>query len=121
VAGARYFPPVEAAGGEVGGPLGEPAAAAVSAVMAGWARIWFYRDYSPSVSLNLANVAPHGAPAGSAEPDGTAFYRDGAPGHYHVTIESVGTDVNQAKDVKILASASWEPDGEESQYISDTF
>jgi hypothetical protein len=35
VGGARYFLPVEVAGGEVGGPLGEPAAAAVSGVMAG--------------------------------------------------------------------------------------
>jgi hypothetical protein len=89
--------------------------------MAGWARIWFYRDYSPSVSLNLPNVALNGAPAGSTKPDGTAFYRDGAPGHYHVSIESVGTDVNQAKDVKSLASASWESDGAQSQYHRDTF
>jgi hypothetical protein len=89
--------------------------------MAGSARIWFYRDYEPSVSLDLANVALNGAPAGSVEPDGTAFDRDVAPGHYHVTIESVGTDVNQAKDVKSLASARWESDGEHSQYRRDTF
>ena len=82
----------------------------------GPARIWFYRDYEPSVSCNLANVALNGAIAGSVRPDGNV-----APGH----------DVNQAKDVdlaagqeavvKILALSSWESGGERATYQRDTF
>ncbi len=113
-------------------PASAPAASALlSAVPAGSARIWFYRDYEPSVSLNLAAVALNGAPAGYVQPDGSAFYRDVAPGHYHVTVESYGMDVNQDKDVdlpagreafvKILALSSWENDGERNAFHRDTF
>lgn len=83
------------------------------------------------MSLNLLNVALNCAAAGSVQADGTAFHRDVAPGHYQITVESVGTDVNEARDVdlgpgqeafiKVLASASWESDGEQSQYHRDTF
>lgn len=80
-----------------------PRAAATAAVPvpAGAARIWFYRDYEPSISLNVANVALNGASAGSVQPDGSAFYRDIAPGRYHVTVESYGVDTNQDKDVDL--------------------
>lgn len=118
------------------GCLHPPAAPAVSAVIspvpAGAARIWFYRDYEPSVSLNLANVALNGTVAGSVQPDGSAFYRDVPVGHYHITVESVGTDVNQSKDVnlapgqeafvKILALSTWESTGGNlSSFHRDTF
>ena len=95
------------------------------------ARIWFYRDYEPSVSLNYANVALNGVPAASVPPDGGAMYRDVVPGHYHITVESFGRDVNQAKDVdlgpgqeafvKILASDSWVASGDLSSFKRDTF
>ena len=112
------------------GPTATPAAA-IAAVPANAARFWFYRDYEPSVSLNDANVALNGAPAGVVLADGTAFYRDVPAGHYHITVESVGRDVNQDKEidltpgqqafVKILALSSWESGGDETQYQRDTF
>lgn len=108
-----------------------PAAAQMpSPAAAGTARIWFYRDYEPSVSLNIANVALNGALAGSVQPDGSAFYRDVPTGHYHITVESFGTDVNQAKDidlapgqeayVKVLAS-DWISGGDMTSFRRDTF
>jgi hypothetical protein len=114
------------------GCAGAPAAPVVaSPVAAGAARIWFYRDYEPSVSLNLANVALNGASAGYVQPDGSPLYRDVSPGHYRITVESPGTDVNQSKDVdlaagqeafvKILALSSWESGGEQTTYQRDTF
>jgi hypothetical protein len=103
----------------------------VSPVAAGAARVWFYRDFEPSVSLNLANVALNGTTVGYVQPDGSAIYRDVPAGHYHVTVVSVGTDFNQDKDVdlapgqeafvKILALGSWESGGEQTQYQRDTF
>jgi Protein of unknown function (DUF2846) len=103
----------------------------VSPAPAGGARVWFYRDYEPSVSLNVANVMLNGASAGSVQPDGSVFYRDVAPGHYHITVESVGVDVNQDKDidlapgqqayVKILAGEWVSGGGEFSSFHRDTF
>lgn len=111
-----------------------PASAASNAVgpaPAGTARIWFYRDYEPSVSLNLAPVALNGTVTGYVQPDGSALYRDVPAGHYHITALSEGTDVNQAKDidlapgevayVKILSAGSWEAGGDLLSYHRDTF
>jgi hypothetical protein len=114
------------------GCAGAPAApVAASPVAAGAARIWFYRDYEPSVSINLANVGLNGASAGYVQADGSPLYRDVSPGHYHITVESPGMDVNQSKDVdlapgqeafaKILALSSWESGGEQTTYQRDTF
>lgn len=113
-------------------PTSAPAAsAAVSPVPAGAARIWFYRDYEPSVSLNLAGVSLNGKVTGYVQPDGSAFYRDVSPGRYHVTVESKGVDVYQDKDVdlspgqeafvKVLASNTWESGGDQDVYSRDTF
>jgi len=105
--------------------------AVVSPLAAGAARIWFYRDYEPSVSLNMANVALNGVPAGSVDADGSALYRDVSPGHYRITVESEATDVNQASDVdlspgqeafvKILASGTWESGADTTVYGRTTF
>jgi len=73
-------------GGCVSPPTVPAASAVVSPVPAGAARIWFYRDYEPSVSLNLAAVALNGALAGYVQPEGSAFYRDVAPGRYHARL-----------------------------------
>jgi hypothetical protein len=110
---------------------GPAASAALSAVPAGGARIWFYRDYEPSVSRNLAEVALNGKVVGYVQPDGSAFYRDVSPGRYHVTVASKGVDVNQDKDVdlpagqeafvKVLASNTWESGGDQDVYSRDTF
>jgi Protein of unknown function (DUF2846) len=113
-------------------PAAAPAAAAsVAPLPAGSARIWFYRDYEPYVSLNMAPVSLNGRLAGYVQADGSAFYRDVPPGHYHISVESAGTDVNQDKDVdlaagqeafvKILSLSSWESDGDIHQYHRDTF
>jgi hypothetical protein len=97
----------------------------------GGARIWFYRDYEPSVSLNLAAVELNGAVVGYAQPDGSAFYRDVAPGRYRVSVVSPQADVNQSGDIdlalgqeafiKVLVSSSWESSGDVSSYKRDTF
>jgi hypothetical protein len=112
-------------------PAGPSAAASVTPVPAGSARIWFYREYEPSVSLNIAQVALNGAPAAVVQPDGSVSYRDVPAGHYHITVESFGQDVNQTKDVdlgpgqeafvKILAASDWESGGDTYQYRRDTF
>ena len=52
-------------------------------VPAAQARIWFYRDYEPSESLNLADINVNGAYFGSVA-NGSAFFRDIPPGHYRI-------------------------------------
>jgi hypothetical protein len=101
------------------------------APMPGTARIWFYRDYEPYVSRNYATVLLNGAMAGSVQPYGGVIYRDVPPGHYHLTVESVGQDVNQDADVdlapgreayvKILNLPSWASDGDLSPFARDTY
>jgi hypothetical protein len=79
-----------------------PATVPVAAppVPAGQARIWFYRPYEPSESLNLANINVNGNLFGAVA-NGSAFYRDVPPGHYHIAPESFGQDFNQDKDVDL--------------------
>ncbi len=106
-------------------------ASSVTPVATGIARIWFYREYEPSVSINDASVALNGTPVGTVRADGSALYRDVPAGHYHVTVVSYGMDVNQAKDidlgpgqegyVKILSLSSWESGGDQTQIDRDTF
>lgn len=109
-----------------------PALSTATAVLPpGAARIWFYRDFEPSISLNLAEVSVNGARAGYVQPDGSAFHRDVAPGRYHITVASDGLDVNQSGSaelgpgqeafVKVLASSSWESGGDTHSYKRDTF
>ena len=57
----------------------------------GQARIWVYRNWLPSESLNLANVELNGVYFGSVE-NGGAFYRDIPPGTYHVVAASWAHD-----------------------------
>jgi len=97
----------------------------------GEARLWFYRDYEPSVSRNFATVALNGSVIGQVRPEGGGFYRDVPPGHYHISVESFGTDTNQAKDIdlapgqeafaKVLASTSWASSGDVTSFQRDTF
>lgn len=112
-------------------PAAPAASAAATAVPPGAARIWFYRDYEPYGSRNFAPVSLNGALVGYSQPDGSAFYRDVAPGRYHITVASEGLDLNQARDVelgpgqqafvKILAANHWESGGDTSMYQRDTF
>jgi hypothetical protein len=68
----------------------------------GYGRIWLYRDYEPYVSLDRPYVRFNGQIVGISEPEG-AFYRDVAPGQYHVTVDSDGRDVNQFATVGVAA------------------
>jgi hypothetical protein len=61
---------------------------------------------------------------------GGAFYRDVLPGHYHLTVETTGVDVNQTSDVdlradqeayiKVVSNPSW-VSGALSVYERPTF
>ena len=85
-------------------------------VPAGQARIWFYRDWEPSESLNLANIDVNGTYYASVA-NGSAFYRDVPPGHYHIAPVSYNRDFNQDRNVdlapgqqvyiKIVSLESW--------------
>jgi hypothetical protein len=97
------------------GCAGQPPVAQVP-ISTGQARIWFYRTWLPSESLNLANIEVNGVYFGSVE-NGGAFYRDVSPGIYHIAAQSWARDVNQDTNValvpgqqayvKILDLTSW--------------
>jgi hypothetical protein len=68
--------------------------------------------------------------------NGSVFYRDVPPGHYHIAPQSCGRDINQDKDVdlcpgapgqqlywKIVSLGRWElgVGGSESGFDRDTF
>lgn len=93
---------------------------AVAPIPPGHARIWVYRVWLPSESLNLANVDVNGVYFGSVE-NGGAFYRDVLPGTYHIVPDSWAHDPNttpqmdanvavvpgQQAYVKIIDLTSW--------------
>ena len=89
----------------------------------GFTVIWL-----PSESLNLANIDVNGSYFGSVA-NGSAFYRDVPPGHYHIAPVSYNRDFNQDKDVdlapgqqlyvKILSLQNW--DGACRNCVRDTF
>ena len=93
-----------------------PPAPPVTAPPPGQARIWFYRLWAPSESLNVANIDVNGVYVGSVEPGG-AFYRDVAPGVYHIVPQNQYFDYNQNTNVavvpgeqvfiEVLDSTSW--------------
>ena len=109
-----------------------PGAAQVAAtappIPPGQARLWFYRDWQPSESLNLANINVNGSYFGSVA-NGSAFYRDAPPERYHIAPVSYNRDFNQDRNVdlapdqqayiKILSSQSW--DGACRDCVRDTF
>jgi hypothetical protein len=70
-------------------------------VPAGQARIWFYRPYEPSESLNLANIDVNGSYFGSVA-NGSAFYRDVPPGRYHIAPVSFVHDPSQDTNVELV-------------------
>jgi hypothetical protein len=67
----------------------------------GKARLWFYRIYLPSDTLNMTRVTMNGAYAGYAQLGG-AFYRDVFPGVYHIEVESYGRDFGQSTNVALV-------------------
>jgi hypothetical protein len=110
--------------------LPRTSAVAIPPIPANEGRIWFYRAYEPYAGKGLPAVAANGVTMGSVELGG-AFYRDVPPGHYHVTVETVGVDVNQTADfdlpaggeayVKIVSNPEWVSYGSRTQIDRPTF
>jgi hypothetical protein len=106
------------------------ASAAVPPIPPGQARVWFYREFIPSESLNMTEVRMNGAYAGYSQLGG-AFYRDVPPGQYQVTVATWGVDVNQSAVValvpgqeafiKVESLRSWSTLGEKNNAARDTF
>ena len=67
-------------------------------IPAGQGRIWVYRTWLPSESLNLANIEVNGVYFGSVE-NGGAFYRDVLPGTFHIAAESWAYNPNTTPDM----------------------
>jgi hypothetical protein len=65
------------------------------------ARIWFYRDLNPNDILATPYIRLNGAVAGVSEPGG-AFYRDVAPGRYHISVDSYYQDLHNDADVALV-------------------
>jgi hypothetical protein len=106
------------------------ASAAVPPIPPGEARVWFYREFIPSESLNMTEVRMNGAYAGYSRLGG-AFYRDVAPGQYLITVASWGVDANQSAVLALVAGQeafirieslrSWSELGERNGAARDTF
>jgi len=92
----------------------------------GQARIWFYRDWQPSESLNLANIDVNGSYFGSVA-NGSAIFRDVPPGHYHIApasfVPNSREDTNvelvsgQQLYVKIVSLSAWGSDNTAAKNI----
>ncbi len=105
-------------------------AAAIPPIAPGQARVWFYREFIPSESLNMTAVSMNNATVGYSRLGG-AFYRDVPPGQYHIAVASWGTDVNQSANVDLAAGQeafvrieslrSWSSMGERVSAERDTF
>jgi hypothetical protein len=78
-----------------------PPAPQIAAPPPGQARIWLYRLWDPSESLNVANIDVNGVYVGSVEPGG-ALYRDVNPGVYHIVPQNQYLDYNQNIDVAVV-------------------
>lgn len=106
--------------------LSSPHPTAQLPIPAGQARLWFYRDWEPSESLNLANVSVNGTYFASVE-NGNAIYRDVPPGHYHIApasfIPNSNQDANidvaagQAAYLKIVSLSAWGSDNTAAKNI----
>ena len=77
--------------------------AAIPPVPPGDARLWFYRDGGPRETQERPYLRLNGQIAGISEPDGV-FYRDVAPGHYVVSVDTyLGTYADQFADIELAA------------------
>ena len=76
---------------------------ALAPIPAGDARLWFYRNGGPRETQQRPYLRLNGQIVGISEPNGT-FYRDVAPGHYTVTVDSyLSTYFNQFADIDLSA------------------
>jgi hypothetical protein len=106
-------------------------AVAIPPIPPGKARIWVFREFLPSESLNLAAVSFNGSVIGYAQAAGGAFYRDVSPGRYLITVASYGRDFSQSSEVDLAAGDeayiqieslnAWTTGGEMAAYRRDTF
>jgi hypothetical protein len=87
----------------LGGGAGAPSVAGAEIVRmagqippipAGFARVWFLRQFEPSESLQTPMIFVNDAPLASSQP-GTIFFRDFAPGTYAFSVETCSHDSNQ--------------------------
>jgi len=111
-------------------PLPTTSSVVIPPIPSGVARLWFYRDYEPYETLARPYVRLNQQVFGISEPGG-AFYRDVAPAHYSITVDSAGRDVNQFAEVdlgagqesyaKVLSLRSWLDDDCEPWGGCDTF
>jgi hypothetical protein len=95
-------------------------------IPAGQARLWLYRDWLPSESLNLANVSLNGVYFGSIA-NGSVIYRDIAPGRYRIAPMSfvpnatqdtvVELAPGQQAFIKIVSLGSWGSDNTAAKNI----
>lgn len=70
-------------------------------VPAGFARVWFLRQFEPTESLATPMIYVNGAPLAPSQP-GAAFFRDLAPGSYTFTVDSYGVDANQSATLQLV-------------------
>ena len=106
------------------------AMAPIPPIAAGEARIWVYRTYEPYADHGLPAVYANGGTIGWAQL-GSAFYRDVAPGRYHVTVQTYGVDFNQSSDldvavgqqayIRIVSLPSWVEGGFRRSYERPTY
>jgi hypothetical protein len=108
----------------------QPSAPTAAPIPPGQARVWFYREFIPSESLNMTAVSMNNTYVGYSRL-GSAFYRDVPPGQYHIAVASWGVDINQSANVdlaagqeafvKIESLRSWSSSGERNESERDTF
>src|SRR5438132_6730516 len=83
--------------------LSPTSSVAIPPIPAGDSRLWFYRDGGPRETQQRPYLRLNGQVAGISEPNGT-FYRDVAPGHYTVSVDSyLSTYFNQFADIDLTA------------------
>ena len=76
---------------------------AIPPIPAGGARLWVYRDGGPRETQQRPYLRLNGQIAAISEPNGT-LYRDLAPGHYTVTVDSyLSRYFNQFADFDLSA------------------
>lgn len=98
-------------------------------IPAGQARLWFYREYQPSVSFNVANIDANGVPLISVPAYGPGLYRDVPPGQYRIVPQGeIGTarqvaDVSLAPGQEAFLEIDDSPllEGDRSVYKRDVF
>jgi hypothetical protein len=83
-------------------PMAQPPGAAP--IPSGQARVWFYRVFFPEDTGGMPPVSMNGAIVGYARA-GYTFYRDVPAGAYYVSVQSVGSDTDQTKNIVLAPGA----------------